>query len=262
METVNIEKLSPTTIVHRESIKYLISGILTGVINTIIFNPYDKAMYNMIKNKNNLFSKINWTDPYAGIKQAVLIRIISYGMYYPFMDFYKILIKNNNPVLIGAFIGAINALLINPINVVKYSIWNNNNTIRVMIQKYGIRILFRSIMYTIFRDTIFSIVHTLLTNVFNPNRDFVKDVLSVSIATVASSPMNYFRNQVLIEPLDKPVPNVFKIWNRLLEDGKTDSNKIIYILNNKLCIGWATLRVALAMAFSRKCYEYVKKIID
>jgi hypothetical protein len=260
--------MKDTVVVHVHNkgyIKYLISGILTGIINTIVFNPYDKAMYNMIKNKNSIFSKINWMNPYSGVWYAIVIRIISYGMYYPLIDFCKLIIKNNNPIFIGIINGSLNALLMNPINVAKYSKWNNkNNTFLQMIQIYGIKILFRSVIYTIFRDIVFSTVHAMLTFKLNPKRDFIKDVLFVSMATIISSPINYFRTQVLSSAFDKPIPSASKIWNDLIQDIRSNvgTNKIIYVLNNRLCIGWATLRVALGMAFSRKCYEYIKKITD
>jgi hypothetical protein len=81
--------------------------------NTIIFNPYDKALYLQVKNNTKFFDRNNWIKPYSGISQSLFHRTISYGLYFPIYDFYK---RNTT------------SIMLNPINIIKYNKWNNIKT--------------------------------------------------------------------------------------------------------------------------------------
>jgi hypothetical protein len=265
MSKTTTQRVAAPTQTNESLLKNFLAGISSGIMNTVLFNPIDKALYCMVKNKNSLFSKGNWTKPYSGVTQAVGNRIISYGMYYPFVDFYKNLLGDTNHFIVGTCTGISTAVLINPINVIKYTNWNNNTSFsiiksgRQMINSYGYGILMRSVQYTIFRDVTFGVFYTMISPTLNPEKNFIKDVALVSAATVASSPINYFRSQILMAPLNKPIPTAKIIWTEFVADVKTKPNKISYVMGNRFCIGWGTLRVGIGMALSRQQYEYIKK---
>ena len=102
----------------------------------------------------------------------------------------------------------------------------------------------RSVGYTLVRDITFGVIYTMISPKLNPEKNFLKDIIIASSATIASSPINYFRNRILISPINKsPTPSTIEIWKELIEDVRTKPNKLSYVLGNRFCIGRGTLRV-------------------
>jgi hypothetical protein len=253
------------------SIKNFTSGICTGIINTYIFNPYDKALYMMVKTETSFFTRTNWTKPYCGVTQSLAHRVISYGLYFPFMDMYKNKLNKyyngtdiNKTIIAGSLSGSTIGLLINPVNLIKTQNWNNNTSIglitlgKQIIDKYGYLRLMRGIGYTIVRDNVFCVSFAGLAYYYNSEKKLLNDVLIGSCSTTLSAPINYFRSNVLFAPLNDKAPTIKKIYTDLILDTNKQTNKISYVATQKFCIGWGTLRVAFGMAMSRQLYELFK----
>jgi len=76
----------------------------------------------MVKHHLPFLTLTNWNNSYQGLQNAIFQRTISYGMYFPFMDFYSDLF-NENKLLVGIGVGSTTALLTNPFASVKYYHW-------------------------------------------------------------------------------------------------------------------------------------------
>ena len=185
-----------------------IAGISTGLVQTIVFNPYDRAMY--LKNSNNIkfFHKNNWTAPYQGVTNSAISRCISYGYYYTMIDmfnnFTKNKINNANAQLItsGILTGATTSILINPLNVVKYNSWKKDNvklsaTMIHLYKTHGITCFSRGLLSTIKRDCLFSTIyiysHPKIDKYYQnqPIKAFFGNLFMVTCATAITSPFNF-----------------------------------------------------------------------
>jgi len=228
--------------------KNIFAGIITGITNTIIFNPYDKALYLQVKNNTKFFDKKNWINPYSGISQSLIHRTISYGLYFPIYDFYKKNTTFTNYKIISDSIltGCTTSILINPINVIKYNKWNNIEI------KYNLIYLTKGIKYTILRDVIFTLNYNCLNQKYNKNKNIIVDIILGCISTLCVSPINYCRNIVFSSPQKVYFKNII---NNIRYDNLTN------IILNKFNIGYGTIRVGLGMSISKLLYENLIDII-
>lgn len=255
---------------HKNQSKNFFAGIFAGATNSILFNPYDKALYNMMKRGTHFYDRSNWKNPYHGVTQALGHRIISYGLYFPLTDLYKdnlSFIKNESykSLTTSTLTGTTTAILLNPINVVKTHNWNQDTSIglfklgKQIYTNHGTLAFTRSLYYTILRDITFGTIYSQCNMKYNPNKRIAEDILFAGLATSLSSPINYIRHQILFAPLDQKAPTFTLIKNDLIKEvNEQKNNKAKYIITKKFCIGWGTLRVALGMGVSRQCYEFIK----
>lgn len=242
----------------------LMSGVSTGIISTFIFNPFDKALYLMVRDNKSIFNKEIWKNPYHGVTQALLSRTLGYGVYFSIYDICRENLSMKN-VLAGSVTGASMALVCNPINVVKMYNWNSNTSkglIKMALEmkkKYGMQKFSYGLKYTISRDLIYSNIFYILNDGYNKEKSFVKTMGIGCCATALSSPLNYCRNRLYYD-FSKYI-SMKEIIQELHSDmyTKTISNKISYLINNKFCIGWGTLRVGFGMAVSKKIYDFFEK---
>lgn len=225
-----------------QTYKELLAGLLTGISNTIIFNPYDKALYMQVKNNTTFFNKNNWIQPYTGISQSLIHRTISYGLYFPIYDFYKrnTTFTNYKIILDSVLTGCTTSILINPINIIKYNKWNNIST------KYNLFILTKGIKYTILRDSIFTLNYNYLNQKYNKNKNILLDIILGCISTLCVSPINYCRNIVFSSQQKIYLKNII---NNIRYE------KISDIIFNKFNIGYGTIRIGLGISISKFMYE-------
>lgn len=236
-----------------ESIK---SGFVVGIIQTVIWTPIDKALYLSVLNKNSLLSKENWIKPYHKINNALLSKIISNGLYYPLMNFYNDIfqkqIKNKYHIdlLTSISTGITTGILLNPINLVRYISWNNNNiTIKDIFKKSKFIPGLQSI---IIRDIIFSIIY-----ISNKNDSFYWNTYIVCIANISSSPFNYIKN-IKYTNYDKKI-TIIEIYKELfnnINQKKSLKHKINFFCN-QMCIGYGTIRIAISFSFGQMIYNKI-----
>jgi hypothetical protein len=252
-----------------EDVKKFSYGTLSGVINTLLFNPYDKALYTSVKNKVPFLTKANWQNPYQGVSQAIVHRIISYGFYYPIMDIYgeKLNFIENKiyrSILSSCLTGSTVGIITTPLSAIKMTNWNtvqNKNILdqaHIMYKKGGIYSFLKSIKVTLGRDIIFGGIYGYLSLNHNDSKHFALDVFYACIATIFSSPLNYVRNIIYQSEINTK-PQILNIYFDLQKEtnimvGDKFYNKFYYIAHNKFCIGWGTLRVGTGMALSRQIY--------
>lgn len=247
--------------------KKFMCGFGTGLLSAYLFSPVDRALYLMIKNKSGIFNKQVWCKPYSGITQVLYNKTISYGIYFPLYDTYKQYFKFNtttSSILTGATV----AILNNPINVIKIHNWNRYTSIgsfqlgKEMYKKHGMNIFMYGGSYTIFRDSLFSLVFYTLSNKYNSHKSIYNDILYASAATAITSPINYFRNRLYFD-FTKPVTvkqMILEINNESKSLTCTKASKLMYILHNKFNINFGVLRVGIGIALSKKIYETTENI--
>ncbi len=255
--------------------KQYVSGLLTGLTNTIIFNPLDKAIFLSSTENRPLLHKVNWQSPYRGVCVGLVGRSISYGVYYPLIDTYSHFVNktdihsNIKPFAIGTSIGMTTSALTNPINLVKFHGWNsleNKKQFGVILKDIykanGIKGLFHGLPATCQRDIVFSTMYTHFTpkikNIYKD--DVTKQMLGISTAscifTIFSSPFNYVRN-VKYHEIESHSDSSAKIIHNLLKETinqKTPTESIKFI-SKKLCLGIGSMRVGIGMAFGQLLYD-------
>jgi hypothetical protein len=243
--------------------KKFTDGFITGCISTVLFNPMDRALYLMVKDRKSFFDITVWKHPYLGVTQALYSRIIGYGLYFPFFEFYKN--KTESTFKSGILTGLTTTIFNHPMNVIKMYNWNNQNPKNSIITlankiyiKYGMLSFFRGIHYTFTRDALFSTIFFKLSEKYNKKKSLFNDTIYASLATVLSSPINYYRSAMYFNFNDNPT--FYNITEELLNDIKKNKDKkIYYLLHNKFNIGFGTLRVGVGIAVSKKIYEIIEK---
>mmetsp|Transcript_5172 Transcript_5172/g.7581 ORF Transcript_5172/g.7581 Transcript_5172/m.7581 type:complete len:344 (-) Transcript_5172:472-1503(-) len=171
----------------QEKIYSFLSGLIAGVAQAGLFNPYDRALYLSVKQKRSFAHLENFTSPYQGFLQSIVGRAFSGGLFFPLEHFYKSLLERvcdpqqpHSQVVssssttaltnfcAGTAAGATNALVLNPISAVKYKTWGrdaNRGMIHEalgMYRKGGIQPFLNGMLPTLGRDIVFGGCYTFL----------------------------------------------------------------------------------------------------
>ena len=109
-------------------------GLVSGLGQAGLFNPWDRALYLSIKHNRPFLSYSNFQHPFQGLMQTITQRAISSGLYFPLEEIFHDLFKSNletkdtSPAgrmwlafLSGTAAGAVNGLVMNPVTAVKVS---------------------------------------------------------------------------------------------------------------------------------------------
>lgn len=254
----------------------VVVGISTGLIQTFLFNPIDRALYLHIKDNTNFLAKTNWVNPYHGVFNALGNRVIQYGFYYNIVDWYLQLLKREYPklgsapsrIITGVATGVTTAVLLNPISCVKYHAWGTDLDLRVvardMYKEAGMRSFARGLGTTAMRDSVFSVLYLLgkrysdALSTDNKMR-FVTNSLVSCVATIATAPINYVRNMKYARGYKKSNPSARRIYDELLHAQPVYSKQLLDVVpifqyyTHRLAIGWGTLRVGVGIA----CGQYI-----
>lgn len=247
----------------------LFYGSIGGITNTIVFNPYDRAMYLSVKNGTKFFSKQNWIRPYHGLSEALIHRTLSYGLYFPFIDLYDGYICNK--IVSGIFAGMTTSIMTSPFASIKLYNWNLRDNRESLIKlsqslysKYGTYAFTRGVGICLKRDIVFSVVFSYLSFNFNREKQFFLDVIFMMLATTSSSPLNYWKNRIyqnttqrkvgLIQVYDELRRDILK--NRMMNGKST----FLFVLHDRFSVGFGTLRVGLGMSLSRQIYIWLSNM--
>jgi hypothetical protein len=112
-------------------IRHFSCGLVSGLIQAIVFNPWDRALYLSVKESRIFCTMENFRHPFSGLLQTIFQRAISAGLYFPleqsFMEYLSEKYSNKNISLhwialaSGTCAGAINGLALNPLAAIKVS---------------------------------------------------------------------------------------------------------------------------------------------
>ena len=215
----------------------VISGLTTGVITAILFNPIDKAIYVSTTKNLSIFNKEVWSKCFKGTINTILTRLITSGLYFTFLDKLSANYSPFHTALITSF--ACN-LLTNPIQLVKYHSWFNNISLndssKFIYRSYGIRgfgIGFASIFL---RDVCFNYSYLSLKK----KDDHLHNLSIITLSLIGVSPLNLIKNK---------------------KYGKNES--IVEIFKNfkfhQLGISKSVLRTSISFYFSQFLYDFTKE---
>jgi len=101
----------------------LMCGLASGTLTTILFNPYDRALFLSVRDHRPFLSRQNFLTPYQGLWQSIGIRAISGGLWFPLEHFFKAYFKDNLSFLAGSAAGICSSAILNPMTAIKYQTW-------------------------------------------------------------------------------------------------------------------------------------------
>ena len=235
-----------------------------------------------MKNERPFLHRKNFRAPWTGILQSITQRAASAGCYFPLEDLFKHLIFDAKVITVsshgwgmfyaGSFAGSVNGFVMNPVTRIKYQYWsaagkgkaefrNFYSTAMYMFKTGGVRPFFLGSAATIGRDLIFGSIFSSFRYILNEKTghqySLACNLISGCFATLLSSPLNYVRNlHYASSPTQRRVPGIVMIRKLLLDASKQDSP--LSFLQQRMRIGWGTLRVGIGMAVSAKVYETCK----
>ena len=248
---------------------HLSCGLLTGVVQAILFNPYDRALYLAIEKQRSFLSPLNWRiegkSAMTGVWPSVLQRAVSFGLYFPLEGLGRGLLSpyasaGTVDACAGLIAGAANGLVTAPINAAKYAVWRDTHqpnslaALGTAYEKGGARVLMRAAPATVSRDLTFGLVFSYLRH-RGEKSGFFENGGAGFVATVVSAPFNYARlKQYAFD--GKTAPSMIEVFKELGEQtrGMSWGDKTRFIWT-RLNIGWGALRVSLGMAIGSQIYK-------
>lgn len=260
-------------------------GIGAGMIQAGLFNPYDRALYLSVKHKRPFISLSNWKNPYLGFAQSVCGRAVQGGLFFPLeKTFQSVLIAGQNEhdghgtvkmkrnrasdFLVGSAAGCVNATFLNPLTAIKYRTWGKSKNrgmmreARHMWRKAGITPFLHGLLPTVCRDVIFGGCYTLIRHHLqdsgqNPERLWASNMCAAAVATMASGPFNLARNMQYATGTTKERPSIVQVLGKLGRDMRERNSLVsrVSFLQNRLRIGWGTLRVATGVALGQQVFD-------
>lgn len=160
----------------------VLPALLSGAVQAALFNPYDRALYVRVKYRRRKF--LDWRNfdrPFQGFLNASFYRTTVSGGYFLWQDTVRIVIERFfpsqfhggaspqfNAALIGLLAGALNGFLLNPLQIVKFRMWNSGSsaaamnfwqTARQLFREGGCHIFFRGCLTTVIRDCVFGVTY-------------------------------------------------------------------------------------------------------
>mmetsp|Transcript_55554 Transcript_55554/g.104235 ORF Transcript_55554/g.104235 Transcript_55554/m.104235 type:complete len:282 (+) Transcript_55554:116-961(+) len=264
------------------------AGLIAGLVNAAGFNWYDKGLYEAIKHKRPFLSWKNFQNPWQGFHAAVAGRILSYGFWFPLADsfgtFYtdKLDPDHFHPDLVRVIASqstsAVLCVPLAPISSVKYRMWGSNHGYlaisKSMWRTGGVACFFHGVAPTLCRDGTWAATFSLTRHralawsresSLNPTERQVVEFSLVTAAggaaTILSSPFNYARNAVYSCHPPATPPTTWAAL-RILAREVASHQTPIHFLQQRLGVGWGTLRVAVGMSVSSSVYEASKRLLD
>lgn len=119
----------------RGNLDLLSCGFISGVLQAVIFNPWDRALYLSVKNLRPFIHSSNFEEPMRGVLQTLVQRSVSSGLYFPLEDIFRrdlIFFVGTDRARewrtllnfsAGIFAGMLNGVIMNPASSVKVYIF-------------------------------------------------------------------------------------------------------------------------------------------
>jgi hypothetical protein len=256
----------------------LLCGLLAGIAQAGVFNPYDRALYLSVRDHVPFLDARNWHHPYRGFWQSIGGRALQGGLYFPAEHFFLRCIKDRHEgdsrwnFLAGTAAGCFNACLLNPISAVKYKTWGRQrhehygmwHEITGMVRKSGsIRPFFNGIAPTLARDVVFGGTYTWLRLQLafwlelEPHQEWTSNLVAAGLATIVSGPFNYVRTIQFSTRSHEKAEHMMYILRDLAQTTARQDGVLaaLRFLQARLRIGWGTARVAFGMSFAHAVYN-------
>ena len=169
-----------------------IPGIATGIISSLIFNPYDKVVYVSTTKNISIFNKTIWTELYKGSSLTVGTKIITSGLYFSYLDYYY---KNSNSIIQTSLITSVLCGFTSPIQLVKFHSWYNDcsykTSIKTIYKNLGYKGFFIGMFPLIARDFFFNNIYLS----FKTDNNHLINISAICAGLVLVSPLNLIKNK-------------------------------------------------------------------
>jgi len=258
------------------------AGFGAGVVTTGVLNPVDRALFLSVAKQRPFLDARNWRRPYQGLAQGLVGRAVSTGLWFPLERIARDATSHSglgdgmSAAVAGQSAGAVNALLLSPLAMVKYQTWGIPEgkrhvllTARKMYRTAGAAVFFRGLPATVWRDAAFGAVfgysrqklRALATDQTPSSTSaavrFVADACAAALATAVSAPFNYARNVQFSQPVTEPALGTSAALAALKRETLAHAPPLerVAFLQRRLNVGWGTLRVACGMAIASWSFE-------
>jgi hypothetical protein len=218
----------------------IISGVATGVISAVIFNPIDKAIYVSTTKNISIFKKEVWNKFYKGTMSTVMTRLITSGLYFSFLDNLS---TQYSPLQTAVLTSVICNSLTNPIQLTKFHSWYNNisinDSLKNIYRTYGIRGFGIGFVSILSRDICFNFSYLS----FKKKDEHLHNLSIITLSLIAVSPLNLIKNK-------KYASN--ESLNNIIKNFKF----------RQLGISYSVLRTSSCFYFSQYLYDFTKQIFS
>jgi len=188
--------------------------------------------------------------------------------------------------LAGTFAGAANALIVNPVTAIKYKSWGRDvnrgmlTEAMEMFRKGGLRPFRNGLISTVLRDLCFGGTYTFLRLELQflfqlrPEQQWIANMTAAALATVVSAPFNLVRNVQYATRSREKADTISMILRDFMTEacgrgrGRVGGQQIqttwqrMRFIQNRLRIGWGTVRVSMGMAFGHLVYDNLMGICE
>ena len=262
----------------------IISGLLSGAVCAGLFNPWDRALCLSVTHSRPFLLKANFTSPYQGASQAIFQRAFLGGTYFIVQgqltsNLYPHLRKAEMKEVtaqfcIGMLAGSISGVLTNSTSAIKYHTWGKDgrtffSSAYEMWTLGGIKPFIKGTKATVLRDTTFGCSYEVLRHLTRyqlekyqnnnkKNLNFYCNLIAALVATIASGPFNYARTIQYATPPNQPTLLITQILKNLWHEStmqSTHSGGRLGFFQQKLRIGWGTLRVGVGMGVGQAVFD-------
>lgn len=257
-------------------------GMVVGVSLAGALNPYDQALYLSILHKRPFLLKENWLHPWEGFRQAVVVRTLSGGLFFPLFDVWHGMVapvvsrehgSSLGHIAAGQLTGATTALLMNPLNSVKHRMWGQSgesmrSIASQMWRERGAAAFTNGMRSTVIRDSVFGATYAGVRGFIaaGGQPSLAVNVGAASAAAALSSPLNYARNMQFGVADGQAPPTMGQALRALNADvaarrkSTASWSRAATYAQMRLGLGWGTLRVGLGMGLGQQLYDFLMVI--
>lgn len=212
-----------------------IPGIATGIISSLIFNPFDKVVYVSTTKNISIFNKIIWTELYKGSIFTIGTKMITSGLYFSYLDYYY---QKSNSVVQTSLITSLLCGITSPFQLIKFHSWYNDcsykKSIHTIYKNFGYKGFFIGMFPLITRDFFFNNIYL----------SFKSDNHLINISAVCSG-------LVVVSPF-----NLIK--NKKYATNESIKSIIMNFKFNQLGIQYSIIRTALCFYVNQYIYDSCK----
>lgn len=222
-----------------------------------------------VYHKRPFLTKENFRSPYQGFLQVVWIRAISGGLFYPLEDFFirHLDAHQTAPLAAGSLAGIFSSGILNPLQAVKYRTWGKQDPKAVwheaarMWRNGGWAPFMNGLWPRVARDTLFGATYTSLRFRWADDAPegytMITNTAAAAAATLVSGPLNYVQNIQYGTSSRETQLTIRQALRALVQEaaGQPTLHTKVELIQDRLRIGWGTVRVAVGMAFGNLLYD-------
>jgi hypothetical protein len=262
----------------------VLSGLITGVFCSGLFNPWDRALYLSVINRRAFLSGDNFRLPYQGFSQAVIQRAFLGSIYYiaqgqlkeylhPYLHNELGVREPTAQFCIGLSAGSMSGVLTNSISAIKYHTWGGGHrsfcsSLGEMWSQGRYKPFIKGTTATIARDMTFGSTYEVLRHLLrpansstasNPYVALICNAAAAGVATMTSGPLNYVRSIQYATPPDRKPPGVWKALQDVWQEAKYYAHEPfgrLRFFQQQFRVGWGTARVAVGMAVGQQIFDW------